>query len=92
MFGRWGYYVGERLFATFPLREKERDLWIRLDAGDQGRALAQPGVRPHRRFARRGWIEMDVAEPDDIGRALRWLRRAHAEASLRARQEQPPEA
>ncbi len=92
MFGRWGYYVGERLFATFPLREKERDLWIRLGARDQARALGQPGVRPHRRFARRGWIEMDVNEPDDIGRALRWLRRAHAEASLPGRDEDTPEA
>ncbi len=92
MFGRWGYYVGERLFATFPLREKERDLWIRLGARDQARALAQPGVRPHRRFARRGWIEMDVNEPDDIGRALRWLRRAHAEAFRPGRDEETPEA
>jgi hypothetical protein len=76
MFGRWGYFVGDMLFACFPLREKERDLWIRLDAGDQRRALADPRIRPHRRFARRGWIELDVIEPEDVARALRWLRRA----------------
>lgn len=81
MFGRWGYFVGDRLFATFPLHEKERDLWLRLGARDQARALAVPGVRPHRRFARRGWIEIDVNEPADLGHALRWLRRAHAEVS-----------
>lgn len=80
MFGRWGYFVGERLFACFPLREKERDLWVRLSAGDQARALGDPRVRPHRRFAKRGWIELDVDGPPDLPRALRWLRRAWAQA------------
>ncbi len=83
MFGRWGYFVGETLFACFPLREKERDLWIRLAPADQVRALREGGARPHRRFARRGWVELDVLEPGDVTRALRWLRRAHA-ASTRS--------
>jgi hypothetical protein len=83
MFGRWGYFVGETLFACFPLREKERDLWVRLTPEDQTRALRDPGVRPHRRFGRRGWIELDVREPEDLGRALRWLRRAHGTAAGR---------
>src|SRR5206468_10555404 len=78
MFGRWGYFVGETLFACFPLREKERDLWIRLTGEDQARALADARVRPHRRFARKGWVELDVEEVEDMDRALRWLRRAHA--------------
>jgi hypothetical protein len=56
MFGRWGYFSGEQLFACFPLREKEHDLWIRLSPSDQARALREPGLRPHRRFASRGWI------------------------------------
>ena len=81
MFGRWGYFVGETLFACFPLREKERDLWLRLSPADQTRALGDVRIRPHRRFARRGWIEFDVEAPDDIGRALYWLRRAHATAT-----------
>jgi luciferase-like monooxygenase len=81
MFGRWGYFVGETLFACFPLREKERDLWVRLSAADQARALGDARIRPHRRFARRGWIELDIEGPDDIGRALPWLRRAHATAT-----------
>jgi len=78
MFGRWGYFAGERLFACFPLARKERDLWIRLAPDDQRRALREPGVRPHRRFARRGWVELDLADDADVPRALRWLRRAHA--------------
>ena len=78
MFGRWGYFAGERLFACFPLARKERDLWIRLAPEDQRRALREPGVRPHRRFARRGWVELDLADDADVPRALRWLRRAHA--------------
>jgi len=29
--GRWGYFVGDPLVAVLsPVREKERDLWIRL--------------------------------------------------------------
>ncbi len=80
-FGRWGYFVGGTLFATFPLKPKERDLWIRLTPDDQRRALRDERVRPHRRFAGKGWIETDVLEPDDLGRALRWLRRAHIAAT-----------
>jgi hypothetical protein len=78
MFGRWGYFVGDRLFACFPLRAKDTDLWIRLTHGDQARALREEGVRPHRRFAARGWIELDVRDDTDVLRALRWLRRARA--------------
>lgn len=81
MFGRWGYFAGPTLFACFPVKDKERDLWIRLTRADQARALADEGVRPHRRFARRGWVEMTVESGDDLGRALRWLRRAHRAAT-----------
>ena len=87
MFGRWGYFAGERLFACFPLAHKETDLWIRLAPDDQRRALREPGVRPHRRFARRGWIELNVTDDADVPRALRWLRRAHG-ANLPAEQEE----
>ena len=78
MFGRWSYFVGDTLFGCFPLREKDHDLWLRLTPVDQTRALRDSRIRPHRRFARRGWIEMDVIEPADLGLALHWLRRAHA--------------
>ena len=77
MFGRWGYFVGAELFACFPLREKERDLWIRLSRDVQAQALAAARVRPHRRFARKGWIELSVETSDDGTVALRWLRRAY---------------
>jgi len=80
MFGRWGYFRGEQLFACFPLRERDRDLWIRLAPADQARALRQPGVRPHRRFAGRGWVELVVESDADVPRALGWLRRACATA------------
>lgn len=80
MFGRWGYFAGDVLFGTFPLREKDRDLWIRLSATDQARALAVRGVRPHRRFAARGWIEYDVSSPEELSQALRWLRRGYETA------------
>ena len=77
MFGRWGYFAGDQLFACFPLREKDTDLWIRLSPTDQARALRDSGLRPHRRFSARGWIEMNVETPDDVSHALRWLRRAY---------------
>jgi len=80
MFGRWGYFRGERLFACFPLRDRDRDLWIRLTPADQARALREPGVRPHRRFAGRGWIELVIESDADVPRALGWLRRARAAA------------
>lgn len=80
MFGRWGYFVGPHLFACFPLREKDHDLWLHLRPDDQERALTDSRIRPHRRFARRGWVELNVDEPADLPRALRWLRRAYAAA------------
>jgi Luciferase len=80
MFGRWGYFVGDRLFGCYPLRLKDRDLWVRLSPRDQARALAQAAVRPHRRFAARGWIEYDVVEPSKVPSALAWLRRGYAHA------------
>jgi hypothetical protein len=80
MFGRWGYFVGEHLFACFPLRVKEHDLWMRLTPADQARALRVAGFRPHRRFAARGWIECDVESPTDVSRALPWLRRSYQTA------------
>lgn len=90
MFGRWGYFVRGRLFACYPIRAKDHDLWLRLSAAEQARALGSPGVRPHRRFAGRGWVECDVAGPGDLGRALKWLRRAYEQACRDAGQ--PPAA
>jgi hypothetical protein len=87
MFGRWGYFLGDELFACFPLRDKEHDLWVRLTPDDQRRALGDERVRPHRRFARRGWIEIDIETADDVSRALRWLRRAHGAAARAASEE-----
>ena len=81
MFGRWGYFVGAELFACFPLEARERDLWIRLSTDDQRRALADARVRPHRRFSRKGWIELDVEGIEDMGRAVRWLRRGYTAAA-----------
>jgi hypothetical protein len=81
MFGRWGYFADDHLFACFPLRDRDRDLWLRLSPDDQARALREPGVRPHRRFARRGWVELQVDDEADVARALRWLRRARAVAA-----------
>jgi hypothetical protein len=77
MFGRWGYFVGPDMFGCYPIRAKDHDLWVRLAPADQTRALGGSGARPHRRFAARGWIECDVVEPGDLGRALKWLRRGY---------------
>lgn len=76
MFGRWGYFVGARLFACFPLRAKDTDLWIRLGPEDHRRALAA-GLSPHRRMSGSGWVECRVETPRDVGRSLRWLRRSY---------------
>jgi hypothetical protein len=80
MFGRFGYFVGDTLFGCYPIHPKSHDLWVRLAPADQARALASPGVRPHRRFAGRGWVECDVPTPEVVARALRWLRRGYEQA------------
>jgi len=81
MFGRWGYFVGDDLFACFPVRERDHDLWLHLTRDDQARALADPRLRPHRRFARRGWVELNLDSSDDLSLALHWLRRAYVTTS-----------
>jgi len=80
MFGRWGYFVGPRLFACFPLRAKDTDLWIRLGGDEQRRALATPGFVPHRRLASSGWVECRIETLRDVGKAIRWLRRGYETA------------
>ncbi len=77
MFGRFGYFVGDEMFGCCPIHPRSHDLWIRLSATDQARALGAAGIRPHRRFAGRGWIECDLESPEVLPRAVRWLRRAH---------------
>ncbi len=88
MFGRWGYFLGGELFGCYPIRPKDHDLWVRLSRPDQERALASTGVRPHRRFAGRGWIECDLVEPGELPRALKWLRRGYEHL----RRQRAPEA
>jgi hypothetical protein len=88
MFGRFGYFVGPRLFACFPLRAKDTDLWLRLSPEDQRRALGAPGITPHRRMARAGWVECAVAGGADVGRALRWLRRSYETARAAVEREE----
>ena len=83
MFGRWGYFVGTELFACFPLEARGHDLWIRLPHEEQARALRDPRVRPHRRFSRKGWIELDVTTDDDVRTALPWLRCAYTALDAR---------
>jgi hypothetical protein len=65
---------------VLSLREEEHDLRVRLSRDDRRRAPADPSIRAHRRFARRGWVELNVERPADLPRAGRRLRRAHAVA------------
>ena len=90
MFGRWGYFVGDDLFACFPVRERDHDLWLRLTRDDQARALADLRLRPHRRFARRGWVELNLDSSDDLSLALHWLRRAYMTSSRAKAATLPP--
>ena len=43
MFGRFGYFVGEQLFACYPIRPRAHDLWVRLPRHDQARAASGEG-------------------------------------------------
>jgi hypothetical protein len=90
MFGRWGYFVRGHLFACYPVRPRAHDLWIRLSRPDQARALRMPGLRPHRRFAGRGWVECDVTDLDALGVALRWLRHGWAHVRREAAEREAP--
>src|SRR4029453_12015686 len=58
MFGRWGYFVGNYLFACFPLRDKDHDLWIRL-----GRAGKRPAPRGGGWGARSAGFDVRGARP-----------------------------
>ena len=88
MFGRWGYFVGPRLFACFPLRAKDTDLWIRLSREDQQRALASGAVVPHRRMSASGWVECRVETLREAPRALAWLKRSYETAQRLAERDE----
>jgi len=80
MFGRWGYFVGPRLFACFPLRTKDTDLWIRLTVEDQRRAVDSGVVTPHPRLGGQGWVVCHVQELRDAGRTMSWLKKSYERA------------
>ena len=88
MSGRWGYFVGPRLFACFPLRAKDTDLWIRLSRDDQRRAIESGMVTPHRRMSASGWVEARVENPSQATRALGWLKRSYETAKHIVEQEE----
>ena len=80
MFGRWGYFVGPRLFACFPLRAKDTDLWIRLTREDQRRALDSGAFVPHPRLGGKGWVIRHVEGLRDAGATLSWLKKSYETA------------
>ena len=80
MFGRWGYFVGARLFACFPLRAKGTDLWIRLTVEDQRRAVDSGAFTPHPRLGGQGWVIRNVEGLRDAGSTMSWLKKSYERA------------
>lgn len=80
MFGRWGYFVGPRLFACFPLRVKDTDLWVRLAREDQRRAVDSGAFRAHPRMGGQGWVVCHVEGLRAAGRTLSWLKKSYENA------------
>jgi len=69
MFGRWGYFVGTRLFACFPLRAKDADLWVRLlDVAEDGTAfnVMSPGLDVQRASYRDADGGRQLLTPDQV--------------------------
>ena len=77
MFGRWGYFVGPRLFACYPLRAKDTDLWVRLAREDQRRAVDSGVFTPHPRMGGQGWVICHVEGLRAAGRTLSWLKKSY---------------
>jgi len=80
MFGRWGYFVGPRLFACFPLRAKDTDLWLRLARDDQRRAVESGAFTPHPRMGAQGWVICHIDGLRAAGRTLSWLKKGYETA------------
>jgi len=80
MFGRWGYFVGPRLFACFPLRAKDTDLWLRLSREDRRRAVDSGAFIPHPRMGAQGWVVCHVVDLRAAGRTLSWLKKGYENA------------
>jgi hypothetical protein len=80
MFGRWGYFVGPRLFACFPLRAKDTDLWVRLGREDQRRAIDSGLFALHPRMGGQGWVICHVEGLRGAGRRLSWLKKSYETA------------
>jgi hypothetical protein len=80
MFGRWGYFVGPRLFACFPLRAKDTDLWLWLTREDQRRAIDSGAFTPHPRMGGKGWVVCHIDGLRAAGRTLSWLKKSYENA------------
>ena len=91
MFGRWGYFVGGRLFACFPLRAKDTDLWIRLSKEDQRRAVDSGAFVPHPRLGGQGWVVRRIAELRDAGNTMSWLKKGYETARKTVEREEREE-
>ena len=91
MFGRWGYFVGPRLFACFPLRLKDTDLWIRLTVEDQRRAVDSGVFAHHPRLGGQGWVICHIQELRAAGRAMAWLKKSYERAKRAVEREEREE-
>src|SRR5262249_54070021 len=72
MFGRWGYFVGSRMFACFPLRAKDTDLWVRLAREDQRRAGDSGAFTLPPPLGGEGWGVCPIEGLRAAGPALFW--------------------
>ena len=92
MFGRWGYFVGPRLFACYPIRIKDTDLWVRLAREDQRRAVDSGAFTPHPRMGSQGWVVCHVEGLRAAGRTLSWLKKSYEHAKRAVEREEGDES
>jgi len=79
VFGRYGYYFHNYLFATVPTRDELLEIWVRLNPEDAEKILKSPQASRHIHPVE-GWMRFRVDEDGQIQEALSWIERAYKTA------------
>lgn len=79
VFGRYGYYVSNYLFATVPIAEPVLEVWMRLAPAEASELEKNVRASRHEHPVQ-GWMRYRVDEEANVAEALQWLEKAYQTA------------
>ena len=80
VFGRYGYYFNNLLFATVPVHEERLEIWVRLTEKEADEMARSPQAAVHNHPVK-GWMRYRIDDEKQVDEALRWVEKAYQGAS-----------